>query len=110
LEEAEDDERARLEIPDDMLDSTEAHDLRLNADLIDDDDLADLLGDFSRGELSGVLADPALAAGGVLDADESAWLPTAGTGRGNPSVMSGGGGPGKSRPPYESSAEEDPGE
>jgi len=71
LEEAEDDDRARLEIPDEMLESTEAHDLRLNADLIDDEDLADRLGDFSRGELSGVLADPALAAGGVLEAEES---------------------------------------
>ena len=109
MEEAEDDDRARLEMPDEMLESTEAHDLRLNADLIDDDDFADLLGDFSRGELSGVLADTALAAGGVLEAEESAWLLT-GTGRGKPSVMSGGGGPGNSRPPYESSAEEDPGE
>lgn len=86
-------------MPDEMLDSTEAHDLRLNADLMDDDDFTDLLGDFSRGELSGVLAVPALAAGGVLEADESVWLLTTGTGRGNPSVMSGGGGPGKSRPP-----------
>lgn len=97
-------------MPDEMLDSTEAHDLRLNADLMDDDDFTDRLGDFSLGELSGVLADPALAAGGVLEADESAWLLTTGTGRGNPSVMSGGGGPGKRRPPYESSAEDDPGE
>lgn len=97
-------------MPDEMLDSTEAHDLRLNADLMEDDDFTDLLGDFSRGELSGVLADPALAAGGVLEADESVWLLTTGTGRGSPSVMSGGGGPGKSRPPYESSAEDDPGE
>ena len=108
MDEAEEDERARLEMPDEMLEMTDAQDLRLNADLIDDDDFADLLGDFSRGELSGVLADPALAAGGVLDAEESAWLAAAG--RGMPSVMRGGGGPVKRRPPYESSGEEEPGE
>jgi hypothetical protein len=109
LDEADEDERARLEMPDEMLEMTDAQDLRLNADLIDDDDFADLLGDFSRGELSGVLADPALAAGGVLDAEESVWLAAA-AGRGMPSVMRGGGAPVKRRPPYESSVEEAPGE
>ena len=56
LEDADDEERARLEIPDDMLDSTDAHDLLLNADLRDSDadlseldmDFSDLTGDLSR--------------------------------------------------------------
>ena len=108
FDEAEDEDRARLEIPDEMLDSTEAHDRRLKADLIDEEDFADLLGDFSRGELSGVVVEPALTPGGVLVSEESVWL-TAAAG-GMPSVMRPGGGPAKRRPAKESSAEEDPGE
>lgn len=84
LDDADDEDRARLEIPDEMLERTEAHDRRLNADLMDGefepDDLIDLAGDggdggdLSSSELAGEALDPALAAGGVLDSDESVWL------------------------------------
>jgi hypothetical protein len=74
FDDADDDDRARLEMPDEMLDSTEAHDLRLNADLMEGDDLDDLHGDLSLGELSGVVVDPALAPGGVAVSGESVWL------------------------------------
>ena len=75
MDDADDEERARLEIPDEILDSTEAQDLRLKADLMEGDDLDDLHGDLSRGELSGVVVDPALAPGGVVVSGEYVWLP-----------------------------------
>jgi len=85
LDDAEDDDRARLEMPDEMLDSTEAHDLRLNADLVDGVDFVDLHGDLSLGELSGVVVDPALAPGGVEVSGESdEWV----TGRAPDSCVS----------------------
>jgi hypothetical protein len=69
LEDADEDDRARLEIPDEMLEMTEAHDLRRKADFVDGVDFADREGDFSRGELSGVAVDSALALALTVVAD-----------------------------------------
>jgi hypothetical protein len=66
LEEAEDEERARLEMPDEMLESTEAHDLRL-ADLVDGEVEEARDGDLSRGKVSE--GEPALMACGVEPGD-----------------------------------------
>ena len=61
-------ERARLEMPDEMLDNTDAHDLRLASDFVDGD-FEDTDGDRSRIYVSGVAVDSAPAVGGVERSD-----------------------------------------
>jgi hypothetical protein len=85
LDDADDEVRARLEIPDEMLDSTEAHDLRL-ADFVDGEVEDAREGDLSLRYASGVAVASVLLPGGV-DPGESDCLIVVGvsakwTGRG----------------------------